>query len=457
MRALGSRLGVAIASALATALVVEVVFRGLTATALPSLAPGAIAASVEAAREASLDPDAGADGGAAGAELPRVIPHPYLGWIGTPGLLLSDEFGRPDLRKMGYGNRLPEWVHTRRNNVGCIEPHDVPYAGGEDEYVVLVVGGSVARWFAVRGGRSFEAELEAQPGFEERDVVLLNGATGGHKQPQQLFTVLFYLALGQRLDAVVNIDGFNEAAFGSENLMEGVAAVYPPRRYWSNAVYGTGLSPEVARAIAAAVEARDARDTALARAERWAPWSNVVGAWYVRRAEALTVLAAERQVAYQDLRSELTETHLRLMVEGPAYRGELDPEGRVPRAEVVDVWARASEALAGACAAQGVQYLHVLQPTPHDSAGGPPKPFTPEELEDIGDPEHELARATRDLYPSLRARGAELASTGVPFEDLTPLFATYEAAAYYDHCHLTENANQVFARAIARALRARLP
>ena len=56
----------------------------------------------------------------------------------------------------------------------------------------------------------FIQELKSHPRFANQEIVLLNTAVGGYKQPQPLMVVSYLLALGAHFDAVINIDGFND-------------------------------------------------------------------------------------------------------------------------------------------------------------------------------------------------------------------------------------------------------
>src|SRR5215470_9194199 len=48
--------------------------------------------------------------------------------------------------------------------------------------------------------------IRAIPRFANRRIRILPLALGGHKQPQQLMILAYYLALGQPLDVIVNVD-----------------------------------------------------------------------------------------------------------------------------------------------------------------------------------------------------------------------------------------------------------
>lgn len=58
-------------------------------------------------------------------------------------------------------------------------------------------------------------------------MVLLNFAQGGFKQPQQLLTMTYFLALGQESDFIINLNGVNEIVLAHINHSRGLHAVMP--------------------------------------------------------------------------------------------------------------------------------------------------------------------------------------------------------------------------------------
>jgi hypothetical protein len=126
--------------------------------------------------------------------------HPFFGFIQKPG----SDF-RPGFKV---------------NNYGFISPYDYPFKKTKpNQFIIGVFGGSVASGYAV-----FEVQnkilpkyLKQLPGLKDREFIILSFATGGYKQPQQLLILNYFLALGQEIDMVVNIDGFNEVALANLN------------------------------------------------------------------------------------------------------------------------------------------------------------------------------------------------------------------------------------------------
>jgi len=126
--------------------------------------------------------------------------HPFFGFIQKPG---------PDFRP-GF----------KVNNYGFFSPYDYPFKKTKpNQFIIGVFGGSVASNYGI-----FEVQnqvlpkyLKQLPGLKDKEFIILSFATGGYKQPQQLLILNYFLALGQELDMVVNIDGFNEVALSNLN------------------------------------------------------------------------------------------------------------------------------------------------------------------------------------------------------------------------------------------------
>ena len=126
--------------------------------------------------------------------------HPFFGFIQNPS---------PDFRP-GF----------KINNYGFISPYDYPFKKfKKNQFVIGIFGGSVASDFSIFQvqNKILPQYLKQVPGLQDKEFVILSFATGGYKQPQQLLILNYFLALGQELDLVVNIDGFNEVALSNLN------------------------------------------------------------------------------------------------------------------------------------------------------------------------------------------------------------------------------------------------
>ena len=78
--------------------------------------------------------------------------------------------------------------------------------------IIAIMGGSVAWSFHMHGTARLRNLLENDSAMAGSEIVFVNLAVSGYKQPQQLMTMAYLLVLGAQFDLVLNIDGFNEAA-----------------------------------------------------------------------------------------------------------------------------------------------------------------------------------------------------------------------------------------------------
>jgi hypothetical protein len=133
-----------------------------------------------------------------------LFPHPYLGFV-------------------HHANPPCGYIV---NNIGLFGP-DFPSERQAGRFVVLSTGGSVASQLgSVQGTPPYLQDALNQKYISPngKPFLVLNGADGGWKQPQQLFLFLLY---ADAVDAVVTLDGFNEHYL----LQDGERFEYPPSNF----------------------------------------------------------------------------------------------------------------------------------------------------------------------------------------------------------------------------------
>jgi len=132
--------------------------------------------------------------------------HPFFGYVLKPGVYNHENSG------------------LKVNNYGFFSPYNYPYTKTHSNQVIIgIFGGSVASDFSVNETidpshpRTLIQKLQSLPQFKNKEIIVLNFANGGYKQPQQLLILSYFLSIGQEFDLVINIDGFNELALSSLN------------------------------------------------------------------------------------------------------------------------------------------------------------------------------------------------------------------------------------------------
>ncbi len=128
--------------------------------------------------------------------------HPFFGYVLKQGAFTNEK------------------LKLKVNKNGFFSLYEYPFVkANKKQFIIGVFGGSVANNFVMDEyiNQRLSKKLQSYPEFADREIVLLNFGNGGYKQPQQLLILNYFLALGQELDLVINIDGFNEVALSNLN------------------------------------------------------------------------------------------------------------------------------------------------------------------------------------------------------------------------------------------------
>jgi hypothetical protein len=354
--------------------------------------------------------------------------HPYLGYVGR------------------YGSHpWPKEKHAF-NQYGMLSlaEHPYPYKKAEDEYVVAVLGGSVAEIFANQAESSMNQFLRSRLGFKKK-LVLINLATGGYKQPQQLFHLQYALLSGFEFDAVLNIDGFNDLVLAVENMSDGINPIFPSG-------YRFGL-----------VAKNQGNSIDFQTSEQFYKYYRL----YNRELKLLSLICSSslRHSVFLNLTAELwTKQNIRKVKKASydltvktletitdEFRGpDLMNREDSPYKMVTDVWYKSSEMLHAICQKNNLLYLHILQPNQYVEGS---KPLSEKEKEIAIDPDSVWGKIAKEGYADLISMGDKLRSAGVPFYDLSMIFKDYKGTLYVDSCcHFGVEGNVLMGRKIANIL-----
>src|SRR4051812_42144550 len=154
--------------------------------------------------------------------------HPYLGFVYSPE--------RNDAAAADGAPVVSPW--------GFFDDKSPIQAGAENRTVVAIVGGSAAAYLGLMSTPTLVREMKRAPAFRDRDIVVVNAAVFGYKQPQQLLAFTYLLSLGAHFDVVINLDGFNEAVLPVvENVPKGVFPFFP--RNWFLRVAASDSAQEI--------------------------------------------------------------------------------------------------------------------------------------------------------------------------------------------------------------------
>ena len=307
--------------------------------------------------------------------------HPYLGYVRDPTRM-------PDHNEYGFpGKESP----IEKRSPGRL--------------IIGIFGGSFAEDLAREGGDTLVGVLGASPLCSGREIVIRPIAIGGYKQPQQLLALAYLLSLGAEFDIVIAIDGFNEVVLTRhENLPKGIFPFFPRGWYaWAGGTANPALLKYAGR-IALLDEARRRRAVLFSAIPlRYSPLANTLWKYLDNRT------ARKKRMLETDLQEyEIgREEEPGYAVTGPRFRS------RNKYRAFAEVWKNAGLQMDKLCRANGIMYLHFLQPNQHLPGS---KPIGPEEAKAALQGAHPVYReAVRKGYPYLIRAGEEMKSRGVDF------------------------------------------
>lgn len=346
--------------------------------------------------------------------------HPYTGFVSTPG--------------------------GGRNNHGFYFSQDYPYAKSDpSEYLIGIFGGSVAEGFGLQGKKELVQRLRQHPFFSDKKIIVLNFALGGYKQPQQLLLLNYYLTMGQELDMVINIDGFNEVALANLNNENGVDISLPSVHHMASLIGLVDQSTLTGEKI-----------ESLAKINRYKTWANTL-AGQMNRTRLASVyfllkqgykIFHERYVAektnFGQLASQQSSESMLYF-----YPAKKPLEPAVLFKQIALEWANASILMDQILKSKGIPYFHFLQPNQYYSK----KKFGAAEAKIALNENQPYRAGVEKGYSLLLDEGKRLKVQGVDFYSAVDIFDKEAEVVYIDDCcHYNQLGNDILADFIADAI-----
>ena len=334
---------------------------------------------------------------------------------------------------------------------GFEDARDYPLLATDNQVVVGIFGGSVASFLSV-----FEAQhqvirerLERVPRFRGKEIVVLNFAVNGYKQPQQMLTLSYFMMLGQRFDVVIDISGFNEVAFANLNRRAGVSLAMPNVKLMMPLaeLASSRLSVEqMGLAYASVVHSREAM-LAHTRAESCpSALCNVVLKAYATRSWRSYLDETARFEAASAAPEKAPRTSF-LHIDGLGHSP--DEKERAFR-EMASIWSESARLMNSLCMDRGIAFFQVLQPNQYHPTK---RVFTAEEQRDAIAVEGRYREGVEAGYPLLAARLEELGSRGLRVLDARDVFDAEPVTVYRDNCcHFNDHGQELVARRIGERL-----
>lgn len=360
--------------------------------------------------------------------------HPFLGYIYKPGVIFRGfEFQR----------------ELAGNNYGFASPYNYPVIKQSDrQFIIGIFGGSVASHYATQELEEdvLVKALKQLPELANKEIILLNFAQGGYKQPQQLLALSYFLALGQTFDLVINIDGFNEVALANMNVQENLAISMPSAQHILPLAKLTtnSFSQQELASIGKIQTYKDQIKSGLENLQTCKLATcysiNFVNTQYWLRQyhQEIQNFDASRTQAATDSQSLIY----------------LNPESSKSNAanftQMAQLWATASIQMKQLIETQGGRYFQFLQPNQYLTTQ---RTFTPEEQNTAIRANHPYTSGVKQGYPELLQQSDRLQQNGVNFFNAITVLDAEPSTVYIDDCcHYNRLGRRIFANYIAESI-----
>ena len=357
--------------------------------------------------------------------------HPFFGFIQNPS---------PDFRP-GF----------KINNYGFISPYDYPFKKfKKNQFVIGIFGGSVASDFSIFQiqNKILPQYLKQVPGLQDKEFVILSFATGGYKQPQQLLILNYFLALGQELDLVVNIDGFNEVALSNLNNKNQINLAMPSIQHISplTSLANNSLSVKAMQATIRIKENKTRINEGLESLQHCS----------LAACDALTSVYVQNLVnnyrkdiiAFEKERSKKQKDDEESVIYINKNKSILEDSAAFE--QMAWNWAKSSIFMHKILSASNVPYFHVLQPNQYYQTK---RVFGEAEKRIAFNKETPYAKAVELGYPAILGKFPNLQKNNINILNGVKVFDKTKDAVYVDSCcHYNKAGEVIFSNYVGSSI-----
>lgn len=359
--------------------------------------------------------------------------HPFFGYVLKQGAFTNEKL-KLKVNKHGFFS-LYEYPFIKTN---------------KKQFIIGVFGGSVANNFAVDEYKNqiLSKKLQSYPEFADREIVVLNFGNGGYKQPQQLLILNYFLALGQELDLVLNIDGFNEVALSNLNNkaqielgMPSVQHIQPLTNLASN------VSPEVMSAI---VQINDNKKQLKAGIDK-------LQTCQLALCHAVTSLRVKQlvnnyQQAIVKYDAEVKKSNADTANSSIVYIPKADSvlPDRAAFDKMASMWYESSIGMNQILSSRKIKYFHFIQPNQYYPTK---RAFTAKEKEIAINKESPYIEGVKKGYPVLLSKVDDLQKARVNVFSAVNILDNTKETVYKDACcHYNSVGEEVLANYISSSI-----
>jgi hypothetical protein len=357
--------------------------------------------------------------------------HPVFGYSMTPRMPFKFDFS--------------EVVH-KTNNYGFVSQYEYPIKRNQNQFIVGVLGGSVANNYAVYEN---EVEILAKilkekvPSLANKEIIVLPLAMGGYKQPQQLMILNYFLSIGQDLDLVINIDGFNDVAIATMNYRQGIEPTIPSIQHLQSLQSAiSNLSLEELTTIAKINQTKTELKNTLENLDQC--WLASCYTFHFIKTQSLAKTYQNEIYKFKQISeiNQAKETDPLLLLTPKNY--SLTDNNFIDK--IVKTWYRSSVQINEVLAAKNIPYFHIIQPNQYYKTQ---RVFSAEEKKIAMIKDSPYIEGVTKGYPILLSKIKELQQENVQIFDGTQMFDQVPEIVYFDNCcHYNQKGMEIFSEEI---------
>ncbi len=345
-----------------------------------------------------------------------------------------------------------EKLKLKVNKEGFFSLYEYPFVKTNKNQVIIgVFGGSVANNFAVDEyvTRRLSNKLKTYPEFANKEIIVLNFGNGGYKQPQQLLILNYFLALGQELDLVINIDGFNEVALSNLNNKAQVEIGMPSVQHIQplTGLANNNLSPD---AMSSIVQINEIKKQLKAGIDK-------LQTCQLALCHAVTSLQVKQlvnnyQQAVVKYDRQIKQSNPNTANSGIVYIPKADfvLQDAAAFDKMASMWYQSSIGMNQILSSRKIKYFHFIQPNQYYPTK---RAFTAKENEIAIDQKSPYIEGVKKGYPVLLSKVDDLQKAGVNVFSAVNILDNTKETVYKDACcHYNSVGDEVLANYVSSSI-----
>ncbi|MFM9264758.1 hypothetical protein [Tychonema sp. BBK16] len=360
--------------------------------------------------------------------------HPFFGYVQKQGTFTKKQ------------------INLQVNRHGFFSQQEYPFIKtSQNQLIIGIFGGSVANNMAVDEYETklLSRKLKSYPEFANKEIVVLNFANGGYKQPQQLLILNYFLALGQEFDMVINIDGFNEVALSNLNNKSQLDIAMPSVQHVQPLadLANDNLSPEVMASIVKISENKKQLKTIIDQLQNCQlALCHVVNSIHIK------LLLKDYQQAIIKYDKQVKKSKADTQNRGTVYIPKSDTilDSASAFRKMVSMWQESSLMMNQVALTRNIKYFHFVQPNQYYPTK---RVFTEKEREFAIVKDSPYIEGVTKGYPLLLSKVDDLQKAGVNiFSGVNILDNTKETVYKDSCCHYNLVGQELFANYISSSI-----